>query len=142
MRGGRFAVIVIAVAAIGVAAVLAISSGGGDKGGGGGGGGGGGDKPASDAIKVSFVYSPEKEILIAPLIKSFNASGAESGGKPVFVEGQIVASGDAETKIAKGKLKPVAWSPASSLWGRLLNLRGRLELGAEGQPVDRPARRW
>src|SRR3954466_5840297 len=120
MRGGRFVVIVIAVAAIAVPAVIAVSGGGSDdkaanK--------SGGSKPASDAVRVSFVYSPEKELLIAPLIKDFNASGAESDGKPVFIEGSVVASGEAETKIAKGKLKPVAWSPASSLWGRLLNFQ-------------------
>ena len=32
-----------------------------------------------------------------------------------------MSSGEAEEKIANGRLKPVAWSPASSLWGRLLN---------------------
>jgi len=123
MRGGRFVVIIIAVAAIAVAAVLALSSGGGDKGGGGGGGNTSGTKAAADAIHVSFLYSPEKEALIAPLVRQFNAGDHESGGKPVFVDATVVASGDAATKIAKGKLKPVAWSPASSLWGRLLNFQ-------------------
>src|SRR4051812_26248477 len=122
MRGGRVVVIVIAVAAVAIAAVVALSSGGGsDKGSSG--GGGGGDKPASNAIRVSFVYSPEKETLIAPLVKKFNAEGHESDGRPVFVQASIVASGEAERKIAQGRLKPVAWSPASSLWGRLLNFQ-------------------
>src|SRR5436190_7074720 len=123
MRGGRFVVIVIAVAAIAVAAVVALTGGGDDKGGGGG-DAGGGSKPASDAIRVSFVYSPEKEALIAPLIRQFNGGHHESGGHPVFVDAKIVASGEAESKIAQGKLKPVAWSPASSLWGRLLDYEG------------------
>jgi Ca-activated chloride channel homolog len=122
MRGGRFVVIVIAVAAIAVAAVLAVSGGGGDNGGGGG-NGGGGTKPASDAVRVSFVYSPEKEALIAPLVRQFNGGDHESGGKPVFVEARVMASGEATTKIARGRIKPVAWSPASSLWGRLLNFK-------------------
>ena len=122
MRGGRFVVIIIAVAAIAVAAVLALSSGG-DKGGGGGGQNTSGTKAAANAIHVSFLYSPEKEALIAPLVRQFNAGDHQSGGKPVFVDAAVVASGDAATKIARGKLKPVAWSPASSLWGRLLNFQ-------------------
>ena len=67
---------------------------------------------------VSFAYSPEKEKLLVPLIKEFNSSQ-----KDVFVEGSVVSSGEAERKIAQGKLETVAWSPASSLWGRLLNSR-------------------
>jgi Ca-activated chloride channel family protein len=70
---------------------------------------------------VSFAYSPEKEKLLVPLVRRFNASGAKVGGKPVFVSAQNVASGDAETKIAAGRLKLTAWTPSSSLWGRLVN---------------------
>jgi Ca-activated chloride channel homolog len=73
------------------------------------------------ALAVPFVYSPEKEKLLKPLIRRFNASGTTVRGKPVFVEGQVMSSGEAEDKIASQRLRPVAWSPASSLWGRLLN---------------------
>jgi Ca-activated chloride channel homolog len=132
MRGGRFVVIVVAVAAIAVAAVLALSSGGGDKRDNGDGGGG---KPASDAVRVSFVYSPEKEALIAPLVRKFNEEGHESDGRPVFVEGRVVASGEAETKIAQHRLRPAAWSPASSLWGRLLNF----QTDSDWVPRDNPS---
>jgi Ca-activated chloride channel homolog len=135
MRGGRFVVIVIAVAAIAVAAVLAPSSGGGDKGGGGGGNGDSGTKAAANAVHVPFVYSPEKEALIAPLVKQFNAGDHEANGKPVFVEAKVVASGEAAAKIAKGQLKPVAWSPASSLWGRLLNF----QTDSDYVPRDNPS---
>jgi Ca-activated chloride channel homolog len=37
------------------------------------------------------------------------------------VDLQIVNSGDAESELVGGELHPVVWSPASSLWGRLLN---------------------
>jgi Ca-activated chloride channel family protein len=37
------------------------------------------------------------------------------------VEGVAASSGEVQTKIVRGRLKPHAWSPASSLWGRLLN---------------------
>jgi Ca-activated chloride channel family protein len=76
--------------------------------------------PAGSVV-VTFAYSPEKEALLVPLVKAFNASGATAGGRPVFVRATSVASGDSERAIAKGTSRPVAWSPASSLWGRLLN---------------------
>ena len=110
-------------------------------------GSGGGDKdetaatkvdsgaPApKNAIKVSFAYSPEKEKLLLPLIKAFNNKGEEVGGRKVFVEGINAASGDAEARIAKGTFKPVAWSPASSLWGRLLNFEADQPLTPEEAP--------
>ncbi len=118
----RTAVIVLAVAAVLIAIVITAGGGGGKSKGGG--GGGSATKPASDAVRVSFVYSPEKQKLIQPLIEKFNAEARRSGGRPVFIEGQVVSSGDAETKIAKRQLQPVLWSPASSLWGRLLNFEG------------------
>ncbi|MDX6667177.1 MAG: Ca-activated chloride channel, partial [Solirubrobacteraceae bacterium] len=110
----RYIVIVLAVAAI--AAAVVVSSGGG-----GGKGGQSGGAPAGNALRVSFAYSPEKETLLKPLVARFNSERKDSGGRPVYLDAQVVASGDAETKIAQGKLQPVLWSPASSLWGRLLN---------------------
>jgi Ca-activated chloride channel family protein len=76
---------------------------------------------AANAVKVSFAYSPEKEKLLVPLIKAFNRERTEVDGRTVVVQGINASSGDAQSRIAKGTFKPVAWSPASSLWGRLLN---------------------
>jgi Ca-activated chloride channel family protein len=73
------------------------------------------------ATVISFAVSPEKEPLLRPLIEQFNASRPEVDGQTVFVEASTIASGDAELKIADGTLRPTVWSPASSLWGRLLN---------------------
>jgi hypothetical protein len=50
------------------------------------------------------------------------------------VEGQIIASGEAESKIADGSLEPVIWSPASSLWGRLLNFDADRPLAPDDNP--------
>jgi Ca-activated chloride channel homolog len=113
MKWSQILVVVAAIAAVVVVAVVA--------GGGGGGSGGHVSSAPKDAIRVSFAYSPEKEKLLKPLIQRFNDRRAKVGGKPVFVEGSNVSSGEAESKIANGRLQPVAWSPASSLWGRLLN---------------------
>ena len=86
---------------------------------------------------LTLVYSPEKEKLLAPLIKRFNAEQHTSGGRVVFIDARIMASGDAETRIAQGKLRPVLWSPASSFWGRLLNYEADQRAGGRREPVDR-----
>jgi len=129
--------IAIAVAAvIAVIAVAVISSGGGDGGGSGGGSDAvskGGKAPAG-SLRIAFAYSPEKERLLKPLIARFNGSGREIQGKKVFVEGEVIASGEAQSRIAKGTLKPVAWSPASSLWGRLLNFEADRPLAPDDNP--------
>ncbi len=46
----------------------------------------------------------------------------------------MVASGEAESKIARGTLRTVAWSPASSLWGRLLNFDADRPLAPRESP--------
>ncbi len=49
-----------------------------------------------------------------------------------------MASGDAEARIAAERLKPVVWSPASSLWGRLLNFEADREIAPrENEPIVR-----
>lgn len=118
MKKSQLALLAVAVAAVALIAVL------GGGGGGGGDSGTGGDAPSSapaGAIEVGFAYSPEKQKLLEPLVKQFNASATEVDGKRVFVDAQNVSSGEAQTKIAAGRLKVAAWSPSSSLWGRLLN---------------------
>ena len=91
-------------------------------------------KLPADALKLSFVYSPEKELLLAPLIKRFNSERHTSGGHTLVIDPKIVASGDAETRIAQGKLRPALWSPASSFWGRLLNYESDRRLVADENP--------
>lgn len=124
----------LVVAFIAVAAVIALLVVGRDGDNGNGGSGDAPEKAPEGAVEVSFAYSPEKEELLEPLIDEFNGSGAEVDGAPVFVKGEVVSSGEAEQKIAEGKLQPIAWSPASSLWGRLLNFEADRELTAEDAP--------
>jgi Ca-activated chloride channel homolog len=127
----RSEVLIALLAAVAVGVVALISTGGG-----GDGDGGGGDGKASPAgaLRVSFAYSPEKEKLLEPLIRRFNEEGKTAQGKRIFVEGSVVSSGDAESRIAAGRLQPVAWSPASSLWGRLLNFDADRPLAPEDNP--------
>ena len=118
MKPGQ--ILIAAVAVIAVVAALVFT--GGDD------GGGGGDRSADaperapkGSLAIPFAYSPEKEDLLVPLVEEFNASGAEVGGKRVFVEAVNRSSGEVQAEIAEGDYEPVAWSPSSSLWGRLLN---------------------
>jgi Ca-activated chloride channel homolog len=109
----RLVVVVMAVAAV-TAAVILSSSDGSES----------GPKPSANALRLRFVYSPEKQALIEQLIGKFNSARKKSGGRDVFIDGQVMTSGEAETRIARRKIQPVIWSPASSLWGRLLNYEG------------------
>ena len=88
----------------------------------------------SGALVVSLAVSPEKELALKPLIERYNASKPKVGSKVVFVEGRTVASGAAESKIVAGTLKPTVWSPASSMWGRLLNFETDQPLTADENP--------
>ena len=134
MKLGQIAILALAVLAVG--AIALAGRGGGDD---------GDDATATPApaaverapagaVEVHFAYSPEKEPLLKSQIAAFNSSGAEVGGKPVFVRAEIVSSGDAEARIAEGTFKPVAWSPASSLWGRLLNFEADRALAPDENP--------
>jgi Ca-activated chloride channel homolog len=128
----RSQLLIVILAAVAVAVVALVSTGGGDDGG----SSNGGDEPAAPegAVRVPFAYSPEKERLLKPLIREFNSRRERVGGRAVFVEGEVVSSGEAETEIAGGRLEPVAWSPASSLWGRLLNFDADQALAPDESP--------
>lgn len=91
-------------------------------------------QPAAGALRLSFPYSLEKEPLLAPLVERFNAERHTSADRTVFVDASVVASGEVETRIANGTLKPVIWSPASSFWGRLLNYEADSPLVADNNP--------
>src|SRR4051812_39134662 len=116
----RNRLIVLGIAVVVVIVAIVATSGGGDS------GGGGGGKVTSapkGSVTVDFVYSPEKEKLLVPLIQKFNAEKKQVDGKQVFVQAKIVSSGDAQKQISNGRLKPTVWSPSSSFWGRLANLQ-------------------
>jgi Ca-activated chloride channel family protein len=76
---------------------------------------------AGPQVLVSFVYSTEKQALLKPLLARYNAGRHRSGGATVRIDGRAVASGQAADDTAAGRLQPTLWSPASSLWGQLLN---------------------
>jgi Ca-activated chloride channel family protein len=75
------------------------------------------------AVTVLYAYSSNQQDLLLPLINEFNARGPRVAGRRVQIVGVSVSSGDAEEKIAAKTLEPALWSPASSLWGQLLDER-------------------
>ena len=77
--------------------------------------------PTKGSVEIVFAYSSNLEEMMATLVPRFNAAGVESDGHRIFVRALAASSGDVEAKIAAGRLRPHAWSPASSLWGRLLD---------------------
>ena len=103
MKRGQLLIVI--VAAIAVAAVAVLSAGGDDQ--------ESSVAPVEDrrapagAVRIPFAYSPEKEKLLVPLIREFNKEDGEA-----FVEGEVVSSGEAQTRIAEGRYEPVVWSPA------------------------------
>jgi Ca-activated chloride channel family protein len=127
MKPARILTIVVAAAVILIAVIVKFAGGGDD--------GGGDTRPVTDpeartevpvpqdAIEISFVYSPDKIDLFQRLVDDFNRRGVEVDGRPVYVKGTVVSSGDAAERIAAGTLQPVLWKPASSLWGRLVNFK-------------------
>jgi len=117
-----------------VAVVIAFAVRGGGGGGRGSDGSGGASTPttapasgagttsaAEPRLRVSFGYSPEKAQLLGPLVARYNAERHRSAGATVQIDGRVVASGEAADTIAAKRLQPALWSPASSLWGQLLN---------------------
>ncbi len=79
-----------------------------------------------NAVVVSVASSPEKGDLVKKAAAAYNDTGPTLSGRPVYVKVTTPASGVEETAIANaaggkpGGDKPVVWTPASSLWGRLL----------------------
>src|SRR5262249_26424544 len=88
----------------------------------------------ADVLQLVYAYSSNQEELLRPLIEEFNAAGHEVAGRRIAVLGESTSSGDAEAKIASNEMQPVVWSPASSLWGRLLDYRVNAQWAAPENP--------
>ena len=69
---------------------------------------------------LDYVYSPDAKGIVEPLIARYNAEQ-----KDVVVHGVQLTSGEAEAALAARTVRPALWTPASSLWGRLLQYETR-----------------
>ena len=116
--------IVIAAAA---AAVLVAAAGEGDP--------ARGEEPE---LVLRYLYSSDAEKLVVPLIDRYNGEPHRRGGRKVRIDGIKMNSGEAESALAAGEERAHLWTPASSLWGRLLNHN----VSAEWVPADNPSLVW
>ncbi|MBX5458154.1 MAG: substrate-binding domain-containing protein [Thermogemmatispora sp.] len=77
---------------------------------------GGGTSGLTGQIALSFVYSTEKESWISAAIAAFNQRGVTLDGKRITLpQAEGRGSLDARNRILSGQLRPIAWSPASTL---------------------------
>lgn len=96
----------------------------------------GGDSAPANALKISIAYSPEKETWLKERIAAFNASRAEVGGKPIFVEGVNKSSGAARTEIKNNQLDVTIWSPSASTWLEVLKQEtGNSNIAVSSRPL-------
>lgn len=125
MKRGQLLIVLLAVVAI-IAVAVGKFGGGGSK-------DHGGDfkNPQTNpgATRVEVAASPEKVALLASLAKKYTAEHPD-----VDVEIRSASSGDEEKALAAGRSKPTVWSPASSLWGRLLDHEADTALVPDDNP--------
>ena len=94
-----------------------------------------GDPASTDALELRYLYSPDAERLLVPLIDRFNREAHKSGGREIKIAGVTLTSGEAEATLAARRDHATMWTPASSLWGRLLNHA----VSAEWVPSENPS---
>lgn len=138
MKKSQLFIVLAALVAVGAMALIASGGGGDDNGGG---STTAGTTPQQQeqpvpagAVAVDIAYSPEKAELLKAAIADYNATEPTIDGRRVVVRGRSVSSGDAQLDIAAGTLRPTVWSPASSMWGRLLNFEADREYVADENP--------
>jgi Ca-activated chloride channel homolog len=90
----------------------------------------------TNAIVVSVASSPEKLDLVENAAAAYNRTSPRVNDRPVVVQVRSANSGDEEAAIARGERshQPVVWSPASSLWARLLEYDADRDLVPDDPP--------
>lgn len=87
----------------------------------------GDDKPR--ATHVRYLVTQDAKKLLLPLVEQFNRT------HDVQVDAEMtLTSGEAEAAIASGNERPVLWTPASRLWGRLLDHDAHAQWVPTGSP--------
>jgi len=72
-------------------------------------------------LVLRYLYSTDAKELVVPLIERYNLEQHRRGGREVRIDGFKLNSGEAEAALRDGDERAHLWTPASSLWGRLLN---------------------
>ena len=85
-------------------------------------------------LVLRYLYSTDATDLLVPLINRFNRETHRLGGREIRIDGTDLTSGEAEAALAAGDERAELWTPASSLWGELLNH----SVSAEWVPAETP----
>lgn len=81
---------------------------------------------------IEFFYTSEKQGWIEEVTPLFEQWYFETFGKRIYVKLTVTGTHDSVIQILWGNVKPVAWSPASSIWIPYIN-RMWQKLGYEGK---------
>jgi Ca-activated chloride channel family protein len=91
-------------------------------------------------VTVGIVYGSEKQDWLVPLIQQFNSEKHKTDkGSVIQVEGTALGSIDAINQMLADQIKPVVWSPASSLYIPLAQAEWSKKFGKDlttGTPKD------
>ena len=90
---------------------------------------------AEPELALRYLFSPDAEELLVPLIDRFNSETHRLRGRELRIDGVSLTSGEAEAALAARSEKAALWTPASSLWGRLLNH----SVSAKWVPAENPS---
>ena len=83
---------------------------------------------------IEFLYTSEKQSWIEEITPLFEQWYFEEFGERIHVKLIVTGTHDSVAQILWGNVKPVAWSPASSIWIPYLNLMWE-KLGYSGKIV-------
>ncbi|MBO0791977.1 MAG: protein kinase [Ktedonobacteraceae bacterium] len=83
-------------------------------------------------VPLDFVYSTEKDTWLAAALEAFhNSDASRRNNKNIRVQPATSGSLDLTSRILSGEVKPVAWSPASSLEVNRLNSEWQRQHGGQ-----------
>lgn len=88
------------------------------------------------ANAIEFLYTSEKQSWIEEVTPLFEQWYFEKHGERVRIELTVTGTHDSVIQILWGNVKPVAWSPASSIWIPYLNLMWKSLGNQEGIASD------
>ncbi len=89
---------------------------------------------AQPELVLRYIYSTDAEDLLVPLIDRYNDETHRRGGREIRIVGIGLTSGEAQAALTAGDERAELWTPASSLWGELLNH----SVGAAWVPDEKP----
>ena len=76
---------------------------------------------SSNPVTLTMYYGSEKQAWIDGVVPDFNSRKMTACDGPITVKTIPIGSGDSMNQILDGKIQPDIWSPAGSVWYKLLD---------------------